>query len=76
MWPFLDQDVLNLILDKKFIIVEKRYNYECSLSRLIDDADKPSEVVIDKNKVTVLHYIGARSHGILGYSVALLRNFG
>ena len=26
VWPFLDQDVLNMILDKKFISVKQRYN--------------------------------------------------
>ena len=59
VWPFLDQDVLNMILDKKFISVKQRYNYEFSLSKMIDDVDKPSKVVIDENEITILHYIGA-----------------
>lgn len=59
VWPFLDQDVLNMILDRRFISVPKRYNYEYSLSYLIDQEDIPSKAVFPINDATIIHYIGA-----------------
>lgn len=59
VWPFLDQDVLNMVLDGKFISFEKRYNYEFSLSHFIDHVDKPSKVPFNRDDATVIHYIGA-----------------
>lgn len=59
VWPFLDQDVLNIILDGKFISFEKRYNYEFSLSYFIDHVDRPSKVPFNSDDATVIHYIGA-----------------
>lgn len=59
VWPFLDQDVLNMMLDGKFISFDKRYNYEFSLSHFIDHVAVPSKVPFNKNDATIIHYIGA-----------------
>ena len=59
VWPFLDQDVLNIVLNGKFLSVSKRYNYEYSLSYLIDNEDVPSKATFAINEATVIHYIGA-----------------
>lgn len=59
VWPMLDQDVLNIVLDRKFVSVPNRFNYEYSLSYLIDNVPVPSKVIFTKSDATVLHYIGA-----------------
>lgn len=59
VWPFLDQDVLNMMLDGKFISFERRYNYEFSLSYFVDHVNRPSKVPFNKTEATIIHYIGA-----------------
>lgn len=59
VWRFLDQDILNIILDDKFISFAQRYNYVFSLSHFIDHVAVPSKVPFNKNDATIIHYIGA-----------------
>ena len=59
VWPFLDQDILNIILDNKFISFDERYNYNFSLSYFIDHVDRPSKVPFNRQDATIIHYIGA-----------------
>ncbi len=58
VWRFLDQDVLNIILNKKIICLPKEYNFQYSLSRLIDNSDKPNAEKLP-DEVRIVHFIGA-----------------
>lgn len=58
VWQFLDQDVLNIVLDGKLVFFPKIYNYQYSISRLIDSCNQLSQdIVLDENKI--IHFIGA-----------------
>lgn len=59
VWPMLDQDVLNIVLDGKIISLPERYNYEYSLSLFIDSVSVPSKVIFPRDEATIIHYIGA-----------------
>lgn len=58
VWCFLDQDVLNIVLDKQFVCLPKEYNFQYSLSRLIDNSDNPNAEKISDD-VRIVHFIGA-----------------
>lgn len=58
VYQFLDQDILNLVLDDNTVWIDKSYNYNYSLSRLMDKSEKPSSEKLPEN-VTICHYIGA-----------------
>lgn len=58
VYQFLDQDILNIILDKNVIWLNKYYNYNYSLSRLMDKSKKPSAERLPK-EVKICHFIGA-----------------
>ena len=58
VWRFLDQDVLNIVLDKKFVCLPKEYNFQYSLSRLIDNSAKPNEEKLSVS-ILIVHFIGA-----------------
>lgn len=57
-YPFLDQDILNIVLNYNALFIDSSYNFQYSLSALIDNADKPSEVPVPHN-VAIIHFIGA-----------------
>ena len=57
-WPFLDQDVLNVLLNNKIVFLNTEYNYQYSLSKLIDDSPCPSKEKLREDAV-IVHYIGA-----------------
>ena len=58
VYQFLDQDILNIVLDKNVGWFDKYYNYNYSLSRLMDKSKKPSAERLPK-EVTICHFIGA-----------------
>lgn len=58
VWRFLDQDVLNIVLDNKFVCLSNKYNFQYSLSRMIDNSSKPSIEKLPDN-IFVIHFIGA-----------------
>lgn len=58
VWRFLDQDILNKVLDKNFVCLPKEYNFQYSLSRLIDNCNKPNAEKLP-NDVRIVHFIGA-----------------
>lgn len=58
VYQFLDQDILNIILDKNVVWIDKYYNYNYSLSRLMDKSKKPSAEKLPK-EVKICHFIGA-----------------
>lgn len=58
VWRFLDQDVLNIVLDNKFVCLPNKYNFQYSLSRLIDNSDK-LKVEELPDEVRIVHFIGA-----------------
>lgn len=58
VYQFLDQDILNIVLDKNIIWLDKYYNYNYSLSRLMDKSKKPSAECLPK-EVKICHFIGA-----------------
>lgn len=58
VYQFLDQDILNIVLDKNVAWIEKYYNYNYSLSRLMDKSKKPSAEKLPK-EVKICHFIGA-----------------
>lgn len=58
VYQFLDQDILNIILDKNVVWLNKYYNYNYSLSRLMDKSKKPSAERLPK-EVIICHFIGA-----------------
>ena len=35
-WKYLDQDILNIVLNKKVVLLEERYNFQYSLSRILN----------------------------------------
>lgn len=57
-WRFLDQDILNLVLNNNKVIVDKKFNYQYSLSRQLDKCKKPSLDRLPENAV-IVHFIGA-----------------
>lgn len=58
VYQFLDQDILNIVLDKNVAWIDKYYNYNYSLSRLMDKSKKPSAEKLPK-EVKICHFIGA-----------------
>lgn len=58
-FSFLDQDVLNIILEKEVLFIDAKYNFQYSLSKLLDDAKVPSIVPIPDDDIIILHFIGA-----------------
>ncbi len=58
VYRFLDQDILNLVLDNDILCIDKKYNFNYSLSRLMDKSKKPSSEELSGN-VVVCHFIGA-----------------
>lgn len=57
-YEFLDQDILNVVLDGQFVLFNKFYNYYYSLSRLMDESLKPSLERLPK-EVKICHFNGA-----------------
>ena len=58
VYRFLDQDILNLVLDENIILIDKKYNYNYSLSRLMDKSKKPSAEKLSDD-IVICHFIGA-----------------
>lgn len=58
-FPFLDQDILNIILENKTVFIDHQYNFQYSLSNLLDNAKRPSLVAIPDNDIILVHFIGA-----------------
>ena len=58
VYEFLDQDILNLVLNKETIFIDKKYNYYYSLSRLLDESEKPSKEILNAN-IAICHFCGA-----------------
>ena len=58
VWPFLDQDVLNIVLDGYLCNFSERYNYGYNLSTLINNENKPSKISFKREEATVLHFVG------------------
>lgn len=58
VYEFLDQDILNLVLNKKTIYIDKKYNYYYSLSRVLDESKKPSKELLNDN-IVICHFCGA-----------------
>ena len=58
-FPFLDQDILNIILENKTVFIDYKYNFQYSLSNLLDSVKKPSLAQIPDNDIIFMHFIGA-----------------
>lgn len=53
-----DQDILNILLQNKEKFVDNKYQYQYSMSYLMDHSDKPSLEKCPED-ITILHYTGA-----------------
>lgn len=58
VFDYLDQDVLNIIMTNQTIFIDFKYNFQYSLSRLIDESKKPSLEKLS-NDAAIVHFIGA-----------------
>ena len=56
-WQYIDQDVMNTLLNNRLIYVSTNYNYYYNLSRILDNYNKPSLVAIPK-EAKILHFVG------------------
>lgn len=57
-FSFLDQDILNIILEDNALFVDRKFNSQYSLSKLIDEVDQPSNASIPEG-AAIVHFIGA-----------------
>ena len=57
-YPYPDQDILNILLQGKEIFVDNKYQYQYSMSWLMDHTDKPSLEKLPED-IAGLHYTGA-----------------
>lgn len=58
IWPFLDQDVLNIALNGYLYSFPRRYNYGYNLSTIVNNEKIPSSVKFNKGDATILHFVG------------------
>lgn len=58
IYPYPDQDILNILLDDKTIFISNKYQYQYSMSWLLDNTLNPSSEKIP-NDIVILHYTGA-----------------
>lgn len=54
-WKYLDQDILNIVLNKKVILLEERYNFQYSLSRILNRGF----FAYHNFKPIIIHFIGS-----------------
>lgn len=57
IYPAHDQDVLNVVLDNKWVVAPGRYNNLVNLTEMMDATNKPQDVAYEKGKATIWHFI-------------------